>query len=66
MTWKELQQMMSTDSGTVIHLQQYLLGRDPRSFQARGKQLARKNNDNDFLHCRLTNPVGCITEKKQI
>jgi hypothetical protein len=25
-----------------------------------------KNNDNDFLHCTSTNPVGCTTKRKQI
>jgi hypothetical protein len=40
------------------HLQHCLRGRHPRLFQGRGKQLARKNNDNDFLHCTLTNPIG--------
>jgi hypothetical protein len=42
MTLKELQQVMSHGSGTVIHLQQCLRGRHPRLFQGRPKQLARK------------------------
>jgi hypothetical protein len=42
---------MSLDSSTVIHIQRCLRGRHPRLFQGRGKHVARKNNDNDFLHC---------------
>jgi hypothetical protein len=42
MTLKELQRVMSPDSGTVIHLQQCLRGRHPRVLQGSGKQLARK------------------------
>jgi hypothetical protein len=41
MTLKELQRVMSLDSGTVIDLQQCLRGRHPRLFQGRGKQLTR-------------------------
>jgi hypothetical protein len=66
MTLKELQRVMSPGSGTDIHLQQYLRGRDPRLFQERCRQLARRNNDNYFLHCLSTNPVGCTTKRKQI
>jgi hypothetical protein len=62
----ELQRVMSPGSGTVIHLQKCLCGRHPRLFQGRGKQLARENNDNDFLHYTSTNPVGCTTKMKQI
>jgi hypothetical protein len=54
MTLKELQLVMSPGSDTVIHLQQCLRGRHPRLFQGRDKQLARKNNDNDFFTaCQL-------------
>jgi hypothetical protein len=63
---KELQRIISPGSGTVIHRQQCLRGRHPRWVQWCGKQLARKNNDNDFLHCTSTNPVGCTNKKKQI
>jgi hypothetical protein len=66
MTLKESQRVMSPGSGTASHLQQCLHGRHPRLFQGRGKQLARKNNDNDFIHCTSTNPVGCTTKRKQI
>jgi hypothetical protein len=66
MTLKELQRMMSPGSGTVIHLQQCLRGRHPRLFQGRGKQLVRKNDDNDFLHCTSIDSVGCTTKRKQI
>jgi hypothetical protein len=58
MTVKELQRVMSPVSDTVIHLQQCLRRRHPRLFQGRGKQLARKNNDNDFVHRTSTRPVG--------
>jgi hypothetical protein len=34
----------------------------PRTRQA----IDAKNNDNDFLHCTSTNPVGCTTKRKQI
>jgi hypothetical protein len=63
-TLKELQWVMSPGSGTVLHLQQCLRGCHPRLFQGRDKQLGRKNNDNDFLHCTSTNPVGCTTKRK--
>jgi hypothetical protein len=66
MTLKELQRMMNPGSGTVMRLQQCLLGRHPRLFQGGGKQLARKNNDNDFLQCMSTNRVGSITKRKQL
>jgi hypothetical protein len=66
MTLKELQRVTSPGSGTVIHLQQCLRGRHPRLFQGRGKRLVRKNNDNNFLHCTSTNPIGCTTKRKQI
>jgi hypothetical protein len=66
MTLKELQRVMSSGSDTVIHLQQCLRGRCPRLFQGRSKQLARKNNDNYFLHCMSTNSVGCPAKRKQI
>jgi transposase len=42
MTLKELQRVMSSDSGIVIHLQQCLCGCHPTLFQGRDKQLARK------------------------
>jgi histone-lysine N-methyltransferase SETMAR len=42
MTLKELQRVISPNSGTVIHLKQCLRGRHPRLFQGRGKQLVRK------------------------
>jgi hypothetical protein len=66
MVLKELQRVMSSGSGTVIDLQQCLRGHHPRLFQRRGKQLARKNNDDDLLHCTSTNPVGRTTKRKQI
>jgi hypothetical protein len=66
MILKELQRVMSSGSGTVIHLQQCLREHHPRLFQGHAKQLARKNNDNDFLNCTSTNPVGCTTKRKQI
>jgi hypothetical protein len=34
----------------------------PRTRQTIGA----KNNDNNFLHCTSTNPVGCTTKRKQI
>jgi hypothetical protein len=34
----------------------------PRTRQTIGA----KNNDNDFLHCTSTNPVGCTAKRKQI
>jgi histone-lysine N-methyltransferase SETMAR len=56
---KELQQVMSPGSGTVIHLEQCLRGRHPRLFQGRGKQLARREQRERFLHCTSIVPVGC-------
>jgi hypothetical protein len=64
MTLKKLQRMMSLGSGAVSHLQQCLRGRHPRLFQGCGKQLLQRNNDNDFLHCTSTNPIGCTTKRK--
>jgi hypothetical protein len=43
-----------------------LRGRHPRLFQGRGKQLARTNNDNGFLHCTSTHYSGYTTIRKQI
>jgi hypothetical protein len=64
MTLKELQRVMSPGSDIVIHLEQCLRRRHPRLFQGRGEQLARKNNDNNFLHCTSTHPVGYTAKIK--
>jgi hypothetical protein len=44
-----------------------IFARAPSEIIPRTRQIWReRNNDNDFLHCTLTNPVECTTKRKQI
>jgi transposase len=44
-----------------------MFARAPSDVVPRTRQtIGAKKNDNDFLHCTSTNPVGCTTKQKEI
>jgi hypothetical protein len=44
-----------------------MFARAPSEVIPRTRQtIGAKNNDDDFLHCTFTNPIGCTAKRKQI
>jgi hypothetical protein len=66
MILKELQRVMSHESGTVIHLPNVCAGAIRGYSKDAANNWRAKNDDNNFLHCTATNAVGCTTKKRDL